>query len=657
MNPLNDITILVIEDNPSDQCLLQEHLEGTGLTIAHIKMVETLTEAVGLLSVQQFSLIFLDFYLPDSSGLDSYIRIANINPRIPVIILSGLDDTDISLNAISLGAQDFLIKGEFNAYTLEKAVRYSIERKKNLELIEENNERYDFISKATNDVIWDWDLLTNAVKWRGHGLKNYLSKDISMDLIPGNFWVNGLHPDERKITTYQLYKTILNGGASWEGDNRFLRSDGSYAHINTRGYMLTNADKKPIRMIGCIQDITDRKNAELEARQAKIDADEARKTQEQFLANMSHEIRTPMNGVIGMTQLLGNTILNEEQKEYIEIIKESAGNLMVIINDILDLTKIVAGKITIDKVDYVFADVVKNSIQITRFKAEEKGISLNYSVDKNIHRVLMGDPFRLNQLLVNLIGNAIKFTEQGEVNVRVNLLQETAETVSLEFSVQDTGIGIEEEKLDSVFERFTQASSDTTRKYGGSGLGLTITRQLIQLQGGSIHLKSRQGEGSTFTFYLEIKKGNEEELTSFKNTKATDPLYSLTGVNILLVEDNIINQKVAVKILSNQGANVSIANHGLEGLSMLRKNQYDLVLMDIQMPEMDGYQATRLIRKEFLAPLCKIPIIAMTASALISEKDKCLSAGMDDYITKPFQAKELFEKILIQLAGVRNFAA
>ena len=412
-------------------------------------------------------------------------------------------------------------------------------------------------------------------------------------------------------------------------------------------------DKKPVRMIGCMQDITDRKTAELEARQSKIAADEARKTQEQFLANMSHEIRTPMNGVIGMTQLLSGTNLTEEQKEYVDTIRDSADNLMVIINDILDLTKISAGRINIDEVDYVFADIIKNSIQINRFKATEKGLNLRFAIDPRIHHVLAGDPFRLNQILVNLVGNAIKFTEAGDVSLTVHLLEETADSVSLQFIIKDTGIGIEPGKLETIFERFTQASSATTRKYGGTGLGLTITRQLIELQGGSIHVTSKPGQGSTFTFYLPIKKGaiSPGEKPAELQQSSSD---SLSGIKILLVEDNLVNQKVAVKILSLQGANVTIANHGLEAIDLLSGGEYDIILMDIQMPEMDGYETTRYIRTKMTGAFTSIPIIAMTASALISEKDKCLVAGMDDYITKPFQAKALFEKILAQVSSAAS---
>lgn len=642
---MNALRILIIEDNPADQWLLQDHLEETSLNIEAIVFSETFGGARALLDHQSFSIIFLDLYLPDSNGITALTELAKINSKIPVVLLSGLTDTTISLQAISNGAQDFLIKGEYTAQMLEKAVRYSIERKKNQELIEENNERYDIILKATNDVIFDWNLATDEVKWCGLGLKNYLPDNIPVDNIPGIFWVNGLHPEERKITVAKLHRAISTEGGTWESDNRFRRSDGTFAYVNTRGYVLANGDKKPIRMIGSMQDITDRKTAELEVRQAKFDAEEARKTQEQFLANMSHEIRTPMNGVIGMTQLLAGTGLNEEQLEYVDTIKESAGNLMVIINDILDLTKIVAGKITIDRVNYVFADIVKNAIQITRFKAEEKGILLTWLVDPGINPMLLGDPFRLNQVLVNLLGNAIKFTEHGEVKLEIKKLTEDDETVSLQFSVIDTGIGIDADKLESVFDRFTQASSATTRKFGGSGLGLTITKQLIELQGGSIDVMSTPGIGSTFTFYLSITKGHAEPEAILKNNLLNTEVHQLEGIKILLAEDNLINQKVAVKILTKEGADVTVASNGLEAVELAGNNFFDVILMDIQMPHLDGYNATKAIRNELPLPYSNIPIIAMTASALISEKEKCILAGMNDYITKPFQAKDLFDKI------------
>jgi signal transduction histidine kinase/DNA-binding response OmpR family regulator len=647
----NTISILIIEDDPEDQAMLETYLKNTHLTISGITMASTIAEAISYLRQHSYSLIFLDFFLPDSTGLESYIKIFKINSTIPVIILSGLSDTSLPLKAISLGAQDFILKGEYDAKSLQKSVWYSIERKKNIESLKENSERYDIISKATNDIIWDWDLATDKVKWLGQGLKNYLPPNTDLTNISDDFWVKGLHPEERKNVVNSLYETIAKGEDSWQYDYRFLKNDATYAYVNSRGYIINNDAQKAIRMIGSIQDITARKNAELEIQKARIEAEEARKIQEQFLANMSHEIRTPMNGVIGMTQLLACTDLTIEQKEFVETIQESTNNLMAIVNDILDLTKIVAGKITLLQSDYVFIDLINNCIKMNQYKAEEKGILLSCKIDTNIQPLLSGDPYRLNQVLTNLISNAIKFTHDGQVNININLLKENEKSVALEFIVEDTGIGIAEDKVDSVFERFTQVSGDNTRKYGGTGLGLTITKHLIQLQGGSIHVKSKQHQGSVFTFYLNILKGKQQlPATAKDENMAQNKLQnSLNGIHILLVEDNIVNQKVAFKLLTNQGAIVKVANHGKEALELLKKNKTDIILMDIQMPEMDGYEATQIIRHEMMAEFNNIPIIAITASALIEDQNKCLFAGMNDFIAKPYLASELYKKILLQL--------
>ncbi len=644
------ISILIIEDNPGDQVLLRAHLENTHLPVTDIILASSIGEGIQFLQQQNFSVIFLDFFLPDSTGLDAYLKIAKINATTPVIILSGLSDTALALKAISMGAQDFILKGEYNEQTLEKSVRYSIERKKNIELLKENNERYDIISKATNDIIWDWNLTTNKVKWIGLGLKNYLPLNTEITDIPDNFWSKGLHPDERRDVIKSLFAAIEKKDHSWECDYRFLKNDGMYAHINSRGYLLENDTDKTTRIIGSIQDITERKNAEIETQKARIEAEEARKTQEQFLANMSHEIRTPMNGVIGMTQLLAATSLDKDQQEFVATIQQSSTNLMAIINDILDLTKIVAGKMTLVQKDYVITDLVNNCIRINQYRADEKGILLHCNIDKKIQPVLCGDPYRLNQVILNLVSNAIKFTHQGEVNVHINLLEETAANVTVEFIVADTGIGIAEDKVESVFERFTQVSDNNTRKYGGTGLGLTITKQLIQLLGGTIYVKSKQHYGSTFTFYLTILKS---QLPGFQtktgSIEYSDLQNSLNGIRILLVEDNLINQKVAAKLLTNQGAIIEVANHGKEAIELLKRIKTDIILMDLQMPEMDGYEATRIIRNEMGEEIRNLPIIAMTASALISDQKKCLYAGMNDYIAKPYQAPELYKKILSQL--------
>ena len=343
--------------------------------------------------------------------------------------------------------------------------------------------------------------------------------------------------------------------------------------------------------------------------------------------------------------------MKTNKREYVEAIKESASNLLVIINDILDVTKIVAGKLLIEEIDYVFQDIVKNCIKMTRARAESKGVSLTAEIDKNIYPVLMGDPVRLNQILINLIANAIKFTEKGEVKVKAKLINDDESSVKLEFAVEDTGIGIPKDKLESIFESFTQASSATTRKYGGTGLGLTITKQLIELQGGTISVKSEPGEGSIFSFSLVIKKGNSR-IPAPKDqdvAESNKSSHRFSDVKILLVEDNLINQKVASYTLTKQGAIVEIANNGKEAIIMLEKKKYDIILMDIQMPEMDGFETTQYIRNSIKESISQTPIIAMTASALVSERVKCLALGMNDYISKPFRPKELYEKISLQI--------
>jgi len=389
-----------------------------------------------------------------------------------------------------------------------------------------------------------------------------------------------------------------------------------------------------------------RKRAEEAMLIAKLEAEQAKKIQEQFLANMSHEIRTPINGVTGMVQLIETTQLSTEQKEYIDIINESASNLLVIINDILDVTKMQVGKMALEEVNYSLQDNVRTLIKIFSFKTAAKGIALNCEIALAVPQLLSGDPVRLNQILTNLINNAIKFTENGEVKLSVDIVAEDEKTINLRFVVMDTGIGIAEDKIESVFESFTQASSDTTRKYGGTGLGLTISKQLIELQGGTISLVSKLGAGSSFSFVLPVKRV-EKSVASERNIEQTE-VPGMDHVNILLAEDNLINQKVASKLLFKKGAQVDIANNGSEVLDMLEKKKYDIILMDINMPVLDGFETTQCIRQSN-SRFQRIPIIALTASALASEKAKGIEVGMDDYLSKPFKAEELFEKIVAQL--------
>lgn len=383
-----------------------------------------------------------------------------------------------------------------------------------------------------------------------------------------------------------------------------------------------------------------------ELMKAKKQLEESMKVKEQFLANMSHEIRTPMNAIVGFTDLLYKSLLSDEQRQYIEAIKTSGENLLVIINDILDFSKMQAGKISFEQTEFKLSQILSVTTELMLHKSVEQVTKLSTSIDKKIPERLVGDPTRLSQVLLNLVGNAIKFTDKGEVKVLVELISESANEVHLKFSVIDTGIGIPKDKLPYIFDAFTQASSDTTRKYGGTGLGLAIVKQLIELQGGQIEVQSEENKGSAFHFTIKYQKSAvKEEQESGGKDEVQIPEH-IEGLNILLVEDNVLNQVLAKKVLSDWKWNVEIAENGLIAIEKVKEKDYDIVLMDIQLPEMDGYEATRHIRTKLPLPASQVPIMAMTAHAISSEKEKCLKAGMNGYISKPFNQETLYSKIV-----------
>ncbi len=389
----------------------------------------------------------------------------------------------------------------------------------------------------------------------------------------------------------------------------------------------------------------ERKRAEEELLKAKKQAEESVISKDQFLANMSHEIRTPMNAIIGFTELLSQTGLDHLQKDYADSVKVAGENLLSIINDILDFSKIESGVVKIETSSADVHLIMKNVYDLLKISANQKNLKFSFDFDPNIPQHLMCDALRLNQILINLVGNAIKFTENGSVEFSATLINNGSSYQQILFKVKDTGIGIHEEKQDKIFERFSQVNNAINRKYEGTGLGLSISKNLIQLMGGELELKSKEGIGSEFHFVLKLNIGTKNE--TLKETYQSKRSSHIRRPVILVIEDNYLNQKLAKNVLNNFDFDVELASNGQIGLEMLKLKSYDLILMDIQMPELDGYQTTKIIRS-----ILKLntPIIAMTAHSIVGEKEKCIAAGMNDFISKPFNPDTLYHKIIKKLS-------
>jgi signal transduction histidine kinase len=387
----------------------------------------------------------------------------------------------------------------------------------------------------------------------------------------------------------------------------------------------------------------EQKNAELEIAKSKSEVSAQAKSL--FLSSMSHEIRTPMNTIIGVTNLMIDEDPKPEQQEYLKILKFSSEGLLALINDILDFSKIDAGKIEFEHIDFNFQELLNDIVNMQKLRAAEKNISKKCVIDKDIPEMITGDPNRLAQILTNIIGNAVKFTEQGKITVDVLLEKAKGNNLFIKFSVIDTGIGIPAEQLEKIFESFTQAGKYITRRFGGTGLGLAITKKLLELQNSRIYVESTEGKGSIFYFTLEFKRSLVNVSHESKLNITKPKFESLNGVKILMAEDNETNQIVAQKFLKKWDVDLDIANNGLEAIEKVNMNKYDLILMDLQMPLLDGYEATEKIRIIDNGKYKDLPIIALTASALIDVNDRIILTGMDDYITKPFIPNELYSKI------------
>ena len=492
---------------------------------------------------------------------------------------------------------------------------------------------------------WEWDVRSGETSWSDEVFRMY-------GFEPGAFvpslerMMEAVHPDDRD-TVRQAVHDALYANRPYDFEHRVLRPDGTVRWIHRRAEVVRGEGGEPLRMVGTVHDVTERRRAEEELRQAKEEADAANRAKSEFLANMSHEIRTPMNGVIGMTGVLLDTDLTAEQREYAETVRSSGDALLALLDDILDFSKIEAGEVRIETIDFDLQGIVEETTAMFAERARDKGLELVRSVGSDVPTALRGDPYRIRQILTNLLSNGVKFTEEGRVVLACERERDLEDTVTLRFEVSDTGIGITPEQQSRLFRSFTQADTSTTRRYGGTGLGLAISKQLVELMGGEIRVKSEPGTGSTFSFTIPLEKQPEGAIAQRDATKPAPLPATLAPVEakkrsarVLVAEDTLTNRMVAVELLKRRGYEVDVVSNGAEAVGAFSSTGYAAILMDIQMPEMDGYEATDRIRQQE-GTQRHTPIIAMTAHALQSDREKALSAGMDDYLSKPVRPEQL----------------
>lgn len=507
--------------------------------------------------------------------------------------------------------------------------------------------------ESSNTGLWDWDLRTNSTRfspiWKRQ--LGYADNEIAGDL---EHWSDIMHPDDRHRAVAALQDYVLHPEGRYEIAFRLRHKDGSYRWMLSRAAILRDSDGQPSRMVGAHIDITDRKRVEAELRAAKDIAEAADRAKSEFLAVMSHEIRTPMNGIIGMTGLMLDTPLSARQRDYAETIRSSGEALLAIINDILDFSKIEAGKLELEAVDFALRPLIQEATDPFTTAAQRKGLRLDCVIDHDVPATVRGDPGRVRQVLTNLLSNALKFTEHGEVSVHATVASQASDAAHIRFEVRDTGIGLTDATRARLFRPFSQADASTTRKYGGTGLGLAISKRLTAMMGGEIGVDSAPGQSTTFWFTVRLTRrpsANNAALLAApgppaspqpsSESRETSPHLIVPRTRVLVAEDNAVNQRVTTYLLEKLGYQCEVVNNGREAIDALSRMPYAAILMDCYMPEMDGFEATVHIRERERQSGEHTPIIAITANALRGERERCLATGMDDYISKPVKAEEL----------------
>jgi PAS domain S-box-containing protein len=810
-----DLHILLVEDNPLDADLLRETLAQVveQLDITHFDRLQQAVEYIS--EGGHADIILLDLGLPDSMGIATLEQTNSAAPNLPIIVLTGMEDEVLGIEAVRIGAQDYLVKGQTPSRMLLRSIHHAIERKHLEEALRQSEEKYRDLTETSNSIVMKTDKDLNityindfGLKFFGYTAEELIGKNVLGATIPDkddtgmdlaamtqdlkehvDKYRTNVHKNKRKNgelvwvswtnkakydkdgnlaeilavgndisilkkaeeslqTTLQRFYLVLSSMYSGvllvteEGrvefinqaicdrfglkeapsdlvgltspvmldkiKNAYLNADQAVARILEivdrgepvkgeeiamrdggtclRDFVPLNVRGKSCGRMWLHFDITERKRAEEEMAAAKAAAEAANEAKSRFLANISHELRTPMNAILGMVDLASQQITNPTAKDFLQTARQSADLLLALLNDLLDCAKIESGKLELESAPFSLHSIFEQMQRVLSLRANEKGLAFSCRVSAGTPDALVGDQVRLRQILLNLAVNAVKFTERGEVDMIVCVKSHNAAEACLEFTVRDTGIGISPSDQERLFQPFAQADASTTRRFGGTGLGLSICSSLVALMGGRIWVESQLDQGSTFHFSVTLPFA--KELPAQTDAFAAVPAVKASTLRILLVEDNPANQKLAAFVLRDRGHMVDIAADGRQGLEMSQQNHYDVILMDVQMPGMDGLEATAAIRarersgtgdrsnlperpggEHRCAALVaaqngpvpfsgrRVPIIAMTAFAMKGDRERFLTAGMDGYVSKPMNAQELIGMVETMAAGPATDAA
>jgi two-component system sensor histidine kinase/response regulator len=638
------IRILYVEDDPGLARLVQKKLQRVGYVVDIASDGE---EGVAKYEADSYDLMFVDQNLPVYDGLEVIRILASRDVLPPTVMITGTGDEKTAVESMKLGASDYIVKDTGAGYlellpaVVEKLLqqRRAVEEKQQAEKeLRKSEERFRKLFEQSNDAIFIHqagriiDVNQRACEMLDYSKEQLLTREIA-DLYPNEGY------------TESSKKTNAPGGlnSSIESilfETLFTRADGTVVDVEISSNII-DREKKIIQ--GIARDITERKRTEVELRKAKEEAETANRAKTEFLASMSHEIRTPMNAIIGMADLLLETELTPEQQQYVQVFQSAGENLLNIINDIIDISKVEAGHVHLETIAFDLNDIIESICDVTAVRAHEKGLELVSNIMSNVPTDLLGDPTRLRQILVNLIGNAIKFTEKGEVFIQIESHKAKKEKVEILFSITDTGIGMSAEQMGTIFDAFTQADSSTTRKYGGTGLGLAISKQLVELMDGHIQVKSKPGQGSTFSFTAQF--GIQAEPKDRKQNAT----LNMKGVKVLVVDDNETNRMILRNSLSKLGAEVTEAGNGKEGLAAFKRamkttNPYKLALIDHRMPGMDGFELAKHI-KESMGNIKNTAVMMLSSDNRSGDYALCKELDIAFYLVKPVKKAELLNAI------------